>query len=391
MKTFEEALEIVMQSAFETKTETISFNNSCGRILAEDISSDIDMPPFNRSAVDGFACRRSDISEELGIVEIISAGKEPRMIVARDQCSKIMTGATVPDGCDFVFMIEDSVSLPSGKIRFKGVDAKTNISFKGEDVKAGDVVLRAGKFIKPQDIGVMASIGHINVLVKKMPAIGIISTGDELVEPSEYRRVSQIRNINAYLLLSQVTRAGGEGRYYGIAPDTEKETYQILQKAISENDIVLLTGGVSMGDYDFVPSVLQKAGVNILFDRINVQPGKPTTFGVHSKALVFGLPGNPVSSFVQFETLVRPVINKMMGHNWKIIEHILPMAIRYERERAERMGWIPVTISEKMEVAPVIYHGSAHISSLPYSDGIISIKPGKKFLEKGELVNVRLI
>jgi molybdopterin molybdotransferase len=391
MKTFEEAFGIVMESVFETDTETIPFIGSGGRILAEDISSDIDMPPFNRSAVDGYACNKADLSNYLEVIEVISAGKEPEKKVGKNQCSKIMTGAIIPVGCDTVFMVEDSENLPSGKIRFNGKSSKNNIAFKGEDVKTGDVVLTHGKFIKPQDIAVMASVGHTNVIVNKMPLVGILSTGDELVEPSAFPGKSKIRNSNAYQLLSQTLRAGGTGRYYGIAPDNEDTTFEIIQKAIEENDIVLLTGGVSMGDFDFVPSVLEKASVKILFNQINVQPGKPTTFGVHSKALVFGLPGNPVSSFIQFETLVRPLINKMMGNSWNPVELVLTMAVRYERRSAARLGWIPVKITQTNEVMPVEFHGSAHISSLPYSDGIIALKPGIKILEKGEIVSVRQI
>ena len=391
MISYKEAYGVVMKSVFETEEETIPFTESAGRILAENIASDIDMPPFNRSAVDGYSCHRLDLNNDLDVLEVIPAGKEPVKMVRKNQCSKIMTGAIVPDGCDIVFMVEESEKLPSGKIRFTGKDPKINISFKGEDGKKGDAVLLRDKLIKPQDIAVMASVGHTNVIVKKIPQVGIISTGDELVEPYNSPGISQIRNSNAYQLLSQVTRAGGMGKYYGIAPDIEDVTFEMIQKAINENDIVILTGGVSMGDFDFVPSVLKRAGVKILFDQVNVQPGKPTIFGVHSKAIVFGLPGNPVSSFIQFETLVRPLINKMMGYDWKPPEQKLPMAVRYQRKSTVRMGWVPVIITENREVEPVDFHGSAHLSALAYSDGIIVVKAGSKYIEKGEIVSVRQI
>lgn len=391
MITFEEAFGIVMRSVFETETETIPFTSSDGRILAEDIASDIDMPPFNRSAVDGYACQRTDLKNDLEVIEVIAAGKEPVKSVGKDQCAKIMTGAIVPYNCDIVFMVEESEKLPSDKIRFTGKDPKRNFSLKGEDVKTGDVVLKGGKIIKPQDIAVMASVGHINVKVKKSPMVGILSTGDELVEPADFPANSKIRNSNAYQLFAQVTRAGGIGRYYGIAPDIENVTFDLIQNAINENDIVILTGGVSMGDFDFVPSVLERASVKILFDQVNVQPGKPTTFGIHAKAVVFGLPGNPVSSFIQFETLVRPLINKMMGINWRPIEQKLPMARRYERKSPVRMGWVPVKITENREVIPIDFHGSAHISALPNADGIIAVKTGIKTIEQGEIVSVRQI
>jgi molybdopterin molybdotransferase len=192
-------------------------------------------------------------------------------------------------------------------------------------------------------------------------------------------------------LNAQVKRAGGIGVDYGITPDNESVTYEIIKKAIRESDIVIITGGVSMGDFDFVPSVLDRAGVKILFDRVNVQPGKPTTFGIHSKAIVFGLPGNPVSSFIQFELLVRPLINKMMGYNWMPHELKIPMAVDYQRKSSERLGLIPVHINKYMEVMPVDFHGSAHITALSDSDGIVAMKPGIKSLTKGEIVNVRQI
>lgn len=391
MITFEEASVIVMQSVFVTETETINFSNSYQRILDEDIASDIDMPPFNRSAVDGYACHLTDINHNLDVIEVIPAGKEPVSKVGKDQCSKIMTGAIVPDGCDVVFMVEESEIQPDNKIRFTGSEPKLNISFKGEDVKNGDVVLKKGKYIQPQDIALMASVGHVEVHVKKKPVVGIICTGDELIHPSGTPGISQIRNSNAYQLSAQVTRAGGTGIDFGIAPDDENITLKVIEKAIQECDIVLISGGVSMGDFDFVPAVLKRAGVNILFDQVNVQPGKPTTFGIHSKALVFGLPGNPVSSFIQFEVLVRPLINRMMGYNWKPGEYKLPLAVNYERKSSLRKGLIPVYINRDMEVMPVVFHGSAHIAALSNSDGIITLNPGINSLKKGEIVNVRQI
>jgi molybdopterin molybdotransferase len=391
MISFQEAYNIVIRSAKMTDNEIISFVNSNGRILAENVISDMDLPPFNRSAVDGYACHSNDLKNDLEVIEIIPAGHVPEKNVGINQCSKIMTGAIVPDGCDRVFMIEDSKLLPSGNIIYTGKDAKRNISLRGEDVRKGEIVLRKNKLIKPQDIAVLATVGAVKIKVRRKPVAGILSTGDELVYPSEVPGISQIRNSNAFQLVAQVNRAGGEPVNHGIAPDNESITLKMIIKIINESDIVIITGGVSAGDFDFVPSVLRQAGVNILFERINVQPGKPTVFGLHSKALVFGLPGNPVSSFVQFETLIRPLINKMMGYDWIPVEHSLPMADTYERKSSDRMGWIPVKINDNKEVLPIDYHGSAHISALPFADGLIAVEAGKKKVDKGEIVIVRQI
>jgi molybdopterin molybdotransferase len=391
MITFEEAYRIVMDSVKITHPESISLSESCGRILAEDIFSDMDLPPFNRSAVDGYACHVSEINRDLEIVEIIPAGHKPSKSVGSGQCSKIMTGAIVPDGCDMVIMVEDTEQLPSGKIKYTGKNRKINLSFQGEDVRKGEIVLKRNRLIRPQDIAVMATVGAVRIKAWRMPVAGILSTGDELVCPSEVPGISQIRNSNSFQLVAQVKRAGAIPVNHGIAPDNEKVTLEMINKIINESDLVIITGGVSMGDFDFVPSVLKRAGVRILFNRVNVQPGKPTVFGLHPKAVVFGLPGNPVSSFVQFETLIRPMINKMMMHEWKPLELKLPMAENFERKSSERMGWIPVQINDKSEVVPVNYHGSAHISALPVAYGLIAVSAGRKTIKKGEIVSVREI
>jgi len=388
---FEEAYQIVLDSSFNTGSEEIRFTESTDRILAEDVLSDTDKPPFNRSAVDGYACSRDDLKTELEVIEVIAAGKMPVRYPGKNQCSKIMTGAVVPEGCNIVFMVEDTELLPTGKVKFKGGFTKDNISLKGEDVRAGECILKAGRVIKPQDIAVMASVGHTNVKVKKKPKLAVLSTGSELVEPEQIPAPGQIRNSNAYQLVVQAQRAGAIPEYYGIAQDDENETFKIITKAISENDLVILTGGVSAGDFDFVPSVLERAGVTILFARVAVQPGKPTTFGIHSKALVFGLPGNPVSSFIQFEMLVRPLIHKMMESDWKPFNIVLPMKDSFSRRFTDRMALLPVIITTDGFVSPVEYHGSAHISALPEADGIIAMAIGKNTLKKGELVNVRQI
>jgi molybdopterin molybdotransferase len=302
-----------------------------------------------------------------------------------------MTGSVVPSGADCVIMVEDTELLPSGKVRFRGTSTKVNIAFKAEDLKKGDVVLSTGKLIKPQDIAVMAAIGHVSVKVARRPEIGVISTGSELVEPQEVPGISKIRNSNSWQLMAQIRKCNVSGKYYGIVRDEKDETLAIVNQAIAESDIVLISGGVSMGDFDFVPSVLEEAGVRILFTRVAVQPGKPTTFGLHKKAAIFGLPGNPVSSFMQFELLVKPLIFKMMKNNWHQLSFPLPMKESYSRRSAERMAIIPVIITDDKQVLPVDYHGSAHISAISGSDGIISMVAGKKIFEKGEIVNVRQI
>jgi molybdopterin molybdotransferase len=388
---FDEAYKIVMSHVSFKGTETVSFIESLGRILAEDISSDMEMPPFNKATVDGFACRKADLGNDLEILETIAAGMHPEKVISVNQSSRIMTGAAVPEGADTVFMVEDSEVLSTGKVKFTGSFTKENIAYRGEDIKTGDTVIERGKLIRPQEIAVMAAVGCTSVVVGKKPVVAVISSGDELVEPFTKPGKSQIRNSNAYQLLAQLLRAGALGKYYGIAQDDKEETYSLLKQAIAECDIVLITGGVSMGDFDFIPGVMESAGINILFSRINVQPGKPTTFGIHPESLVFGLPGNPVSSFTQFELLVKPLICKMMGYNLNPVSIQVQMEVSFSRRHAERQAFIPVMFTKGGMVSPVEYHGSAHISALSHADGIISLPAGKKSIEKGEVVSVRQV
>lgn len=389
---FEEAFGIVQNSiTTNLGSQRVDFIETLGRILAEDVFSDINMPPFDKSAMDGYACRKEDIKSDLSVIEVIPAGKIPLKKVGPKQCSKIMTGAIIPDGADCVLMVEHTEEKRGNLIRFIKDSTNTNICYLAEDIKKDEIVLQKGIEIKPQHIAVLASVGCTNPLVYKQPRVAIVSTGDELVEPNKFPARSQIRNSNGYQLIAQVKRAGAVPVYIGIVEDTEEATYNTITKALEENDVVLLTGGVSMGDFDFVPEIMEKAGVDIKFRTIAVQPGKPTIFGTAgNNKYIFGLPGNPVSSYTQFELLVHPLILKLM--NAKSFQALLrlPMGSEYTRRKSVRKSFIPVNIRNGT-VFPVEYHGSAHIHSYVYADGIVSIEIGNEKLEKGELVDVRQI
>ena len=390
---FEEAFEMVQQAVQNKQpVHKVKFTESLGRILAQDIFSDVDMPPFDKSAMDGFACKKQDLQKELEIIEVLPAGKTPQHIVNEGQCAKIMTGAMIPEGADCVLMVEHTELTETGKVRYFREKSSVNICYQAEDVKKGDLVLERGIEIKPQHIAVMASVGCTEPLVFERPTVGIVSTGDELVEPNLIPGASQIRNSNGHQLIAQVQRAGGIPHYLGITEDSEKATFDVIAKALSENDIVLLTGGVSMGDFDFVPEIMKEVGVDIKFQSIAVQPGKPTLFGTFGEGkFIFGLPGNPVSSYTQFELLVRPMMQKMIGLSKLPLSLRLPMGAEYKRRKSERKSFIPVNISADGKVYPVEYHGSAHIHSYVFADGITHIEIGKETLVIGEMVDVRQI
>jgi len=390
MISIEKAHEIVLQNALPLETEKILFTDSLGRILAEDVKSDIEMPPFDKSAMDGYACRKEDLKNTLEIIEVIPAGKTPEKIIGKNKCANIMTGAPIPKGADCVVQVELTEELDAKTVKVNEIPARDNISFKGEDVKVGTKVLDRGTKIEAQHIAVFAAVGYTDVLVYKQPRVGIISTGDELCEPQNKPSLSQIRNSNGYQLIGQVKSCGAVANYIGIAEDTPEDTFDKVSKALKENDIVLLTGGVSMGTFDFVPQVLEKAGVKIEFDAIAVKPGKPTTFGMADKKFCFGLPGNPVSSFVQFDLLVKPLIYTLMGQVYKPLDIQMTLGVDFKRRNPDRKAYFPIII-ENGEVLPVDYHGSAHIHALSSAHGIISMEIGQAEIKKGEKVHVRQI
>lgn len=251
--------------------------------------------------------------------------------------------------------------------------------------------MRKGARLGAQHIAVLASVGCTHPRVSRQPRVGVIATGDELVEPGEPLGPAQIRTSNSYQLFSHVLTAGAIPAYYGIARDTEAAIDGMMKRAIAENDVVLLSGGVSMGDFDLVPGVMEKNGIQILFDSIAMKPGKPTTFGISPDVYCFGLPGNPVSTFIQFELLIKPFLFRLMGHEFRPPSSRLPLAGPFKCKRGDREMWIPVVITPEGEVRPIEYHGSAHVNALCEADGLIVVPAGTTLVEKGTYVRVRPI
>lgn len=391
MLTFEKALDTVLSSARPLGSERVDIADASNRILAENVKSDMNIPPFNKSAMDGYACRRMDLANELTVIETIPAGYVPTKALQANQCSKIMTGGMVPKGADCVIMKEYVETIVENTVRFIGEQTKDNICRQAENIKAGDIVLRKGTIISSQHIAVLASVGNTQPLVAAMPKIGVIATGDELVEPASQPEPSQIRNSNSFQLAAQIGNAGAIATNYGIAKDATNIIDSVFKKAARENNVVIISGGVSVGDFDFVPEMLRRNNIDLLFEKIAVKPGKPTVFGVSQEIYCFGLPGNPVSTFVLFEVLVKPFIYKLMGHVYKPLNVRMPMGERVTIKKAKRQKWLPVTITNEGTVKLVEYHGSAHISSLCSADGLISVDVGVTEVKADVPVSVRLI
>ncbi|MEN6325198.1 MAG: gephyrin-like molybdotransferase Glp [Syntrophomonas sp.] len=390
MISFEQAFEIIMNSTFTLEVEFVKLNHSLDRVLACDVRSDTDMPPFNRAAMDGYACRRADWQGELSIVEIIPAGCSPQKTIHKNECAKIMTGAVVPPGADCIVKVENTRVITENKVRITDSDIFDYICYQGEDVKRGEVVLNRGTLILPQHIAVLANAGISSVLVYRKPVISIVTTGSELKEPGEPLPAGSIRNSNSYQLIGQVQRMSIEPEYLGIATDTKDLLNHLIQKALQKSDVVLLSGGVSMGDYDLVPEVLKANGVNILFNRVAMQPGKPLTFGIKDKTAIFAFPGNPVSTFFPFEIMAKPFIYKLMGHDYAPKTFSFVTGENFKRKTIDRKAFVPVKIGEG-KVYPVEFHSSAHISALCFAEGIIYFPIGVLEIKKGESVNVMFL
>ena len=387
---FEKALQTVLASVRQLDTERVELADALGRILAKDVKSDIDMPPFSRSSMDGYACRSEDLGNELTVIETIPAGTVPKKSVGPNECAKIMTGSMVPEGADCVIMVEFTENVDEDTIRFVGKTTEHNIRQKAEDIKAGGIVLHKGTLLKPQHIAVLASVGHVHPVVAKRPKVGIIATGNELVEPQLKPGPSQIRNSNGPQLAAQISDMRAVVRDYGIAKDTVDEIDSLFKKAANQNDVVIVCGGVSMGDFDFVPEVFRQNNFGLLFEKVAIKPGKPTVFGMSDNVYCFGMPGNPVSGFVIFELLVKPFLYKMMGHDYKHNNIQARLEETITRKRAQRQSWIPVVMAGPDSARPIEYHGSAHIDALCGADGLISMDVGQTEINKETTVRVML-
>ena len=391
MVSFEKAYADMMDSAVPLDTEAVYFADAVNRVLAQDVRADMPMPPFNKSAMDGYACRRVDLNKPMAVIEEIPAGCMPSKTIEEGQCSKIMTGAPVPQGADCVIMVEYTETLDTGHIRFIAENTASNICQKGEDIQKEDVVLHKGERITPAHIAVLAAVGCTRPNVHVRPRVAIMATGSELVEPHEKADGARIRNSNSDQLATQLEQMGVEVNRCGIVPDTLEDTVAAIDAARRNHDLVMVSGGVSMGDYDFVPVALQKNGFEFLFESVAMQPGRPTIFGRNGKTYCVGLPGNPVSTFIIVEIMIKPFLLRLIGGTPRpmLVEVTLEKAIH--RRKATRQSTIPMSLPSPGKAVAVEYHGSAHINALCRADALLTIPIGVTELPQGSKVNVRLI
>jgi molybdopterin molybdotransferase len=320
----EEAIERVMKWSYEGEKEYVSIEESFGRVLAEDIKATMDVPWFDRSPYDGYAiCAAATENASastpvlLEVVETIGAGSVLEGPIEPHQAVKIMTGASIPDGANAVIMVELTQEVIKDGKTFVQIKRRVaegeNISRIGEDMQKGFVLVEKGTVINPGVVAVLATFGYHRVPVMKRPKVVIIATGSELLEVYEPLEKGKIRNSNAYMLKAQVRRAGGEPIVYGKVKDTFEATFEAVTKAMKEADIVVTTGGVSVGDFDYIPNVYEKLDAQLLFNKVGMRPGSVTSAAVVDKKILFGLSGNPSACYVGFELFVRPFMKAMLG------------------------------------------------------------------------------
>ena len=325
-----QAREIILKNIFPLKqSELIKIESALGRVCALEIRSKENIPPFDNSAMDGFAVRAEDLKGStrkspkiLEVMGNLAAGYTTGKTIRPGEAIRIMTGAPLPKGADSVVMVEDTEKVKSQKSKvknkeefvkiFKDVEKGENVRYAGEDVEKGETVISKGSILKSGHIGMLASLGFSQVKVFSRPQVAILATGDELVQIKQKLAPGKIRNSNSYSLYSQVLKAGAFPILLGIARDNRKDLEAKITQGLSA-DMLIVSGGVSVGDYDFVKDVLKDLGTDMKFWRVAMKPGKPLAFGMMRRTPVFGLPGNPVSSMVAFEQFARPAVLKMSG------------------------------------------------------------------------------
>lgn len=315
----EEAKRKLMAKARPLGDESVPVLKSLGRVLREDITSPFPIPPFSKSAMDGYAVRSADVvaaSEEspveLHVLEDVPAGKVGRHRVTKGTAARIMTGAPIPPGADAIVMVEYTERTSDGVRIMQEAPKGKHVAPIGEDVRKGQRVLRAGTIIRAAEMGMIASTGRSKVKVGIKPKVRVLSTGSEVLAPGRELKPGHIYDSNGYSLTGLATARGAEAKFLGIAPDRKGALERKIQSA-GDFDVLILSGGVSVGDYDFVQDTLLDMGVRRLFYKVRMKPGKPTFAGMQGKRFVMGLPGNPVSCMVTFELFVRPLLDRMLG------------------------------------------------------------------------------
>jgi molybdopterin molybdotransferase len=396
----QEARDQILSKIKVKGVEKVSLDQALGRVLSEDVISQINNPPLDNSAMDGYALVAADIQSatpespvKLQVVEEIAAGYEAKSILKPGQAMRIMTGAPIPKGANAVLMQEDTEKDGNSILCMDKADDQENIRDAGEDVKVGETVLKKGNTLSPAHIGMLAVIGRSQISVSQRPTVAIISTGDEILELDETPAGPQIFNSNGHMLAAQIKSAGGIPIYLGIAKDTEEDLMEKFTWALKA-DIVVSSGGVSVGDYDLVKSSLKKMGQEMLFWKVAMKPGKPLAFGRIGETPIFGLPGNPVSSFVSFEQFVRPSLKKVLGCSDLTHKTVKAKLTRTIHKKPGRLHFLSAIVSwadGEYTVTPACEQGSGILKSAANANGLLIFPLEAVEIQQGQEVAVQLL
>lgn len=388
-----DAIRIVLQYAAPLSPVERPATDADGLVLAADLASDIDSPPYTKALMDGYAVRSSDGAGPLHVIEEVQAGQVPTRVVGAGEATRIMTGAPIPAGADAVIPHEQTEQGDSSVRLKRTVVAGEFVLERGSEMQRGQTVVRRGTTITPTVRGLLAAIGIDRLSVFPAPRVAIISTGDELVEAPGTPGPGQIRNSNGPMLASQVRQAGAEATYLGIARDQRDELARLVTEGLRA-DVLILSGGVSAGKYDFVPEVLTAAGVQSHFHKLRMKPGRPLLFGTRGSTLVFGLPGNPASSFVGFELFVGPAIRQLAGHiapgpNFVSVPLGTPMVADNNRPTYApgRLRW--ASTGPVVDALP--WFGSADLRGLTEANALLSLPSGAIDWPAGQIVSTLII
>jgi len=395
-ETFEHARALILENVSVLPAESVPLIELVGRVLAEEIRAPWDLPRWDNSAMDGFAVRAEDCQAQKPLLidgYIPAGGTADGLAVKPGQAIKIMTGAPAPAGCDAIVPVEETEEQ-DGRIKIKGrVNAGDHLRLRGEDVRKGTVVMTAGSVLRPAEINMLASFGLKNVAVFRRPRVAILSTGDELVEPGEPIGPGQIINSNAYSLAAAVVEIGGIPLLIGIARDNQESLKEKLTEGL-QAEVLITSAGVSMGDRDLVCEMLQEVGVESRFWKVDIKPGRPTAFGLKGGKPVFSLPGNPVSSMVTFEELVRPALLKMMGHQ-RVLKPFVRATMRETMtKKPGRVQFLRVRVVDNGERLIATSAGDQNtgiLSTMLRANGIAVLPADREQIVAGEEVDVHMI
>ena len=404
MLTVAQAFEHLLATVLPCELSEVPLERSLGLCLGRDATSPCDSPPFDKSAMDGYAVRSSDLVHGyavLQVVEVITAGRVPSRTIGPGEAAQIMTGAPLPRGADTVIKVEETqrngdVVL----IATKHDKAGSNVITRGTSVRIGDRVLSAGLILNGSRIGALAELGQSTAVVRRRPCVAILATGDELVPVGEIPGPGQIRNSNAVMLAAQIESAGGTAISLGIARDDHDDLFTKIQQGL-QSDLFVLSGGVSAGTLDLIPSLLQEAGVKEVFHKVEMKPGKPVWFGIRpaipqtdsKTCFVFGLPGNPVSSLVCCELFVRTAIRQFMGIEPAIPQSISAILEQEHTTHLDRPTYHPATLTwrdQRPMVSLVKWHGSADLCGTVAANAMVLLPSEARRYQVGDRVETLL-